>query len=287
MTDARGLVPRFSAGPHLGLVDIEPRVLRNADAAWNTFSSSDYWRRTYAELMAEDRELIRHVSHFFASACAGCPPVRRAIDVGAGTNLYPALLMLPWAKQILLADFSKSNILWLQDQLADNSPEWRWARFWREMRDGQGYAAVRHPRKRVRDACAAEPGYAGIEQMSVFDLPQARWNMGTMFFVAESITEDPAEFAAALASFVGALTPSAPFAAAFMAGSNGYPVDGAHFPALPIQADDVERDLAALGVCELTVYPLETSHRVREGYAGMIVATGFAGDASAGATSDR
>jgi hypothetical protein len=256
------------------------KVLRNADASWNTFSSHDYWHRNYSRLQAEDREIIRRVSHFFASARRGCPPVRRAIDVGAGTNLYPALLMLPWTTQILLADFAKSNVLWLQDQLADNSPRWQWGRFWRKMRDGQGYANIKHPRERLRDACASQEGYAGIEQVSVFDLPKARWNLGTMFFVAESITEDPAEFRAAVASFIGALTPGAPFAAAFMAGSSGYPVDDTHFPALPIKPEDVEGHLAALGVREPNVELLETSHRVRDGYEGMIVATGFAGAAS-------
>ena len=110
----------------------------------------------------------------------------------------------------------------------------------------------------------------------MFDLPEARWDLGTMFFVAESITEDPAEFRAAVAHFVGALKPGAPFAAAFMAGSDGYPVAGTDFPALPITPDDVKRHLTELGVREPSVELLETKHRVRDGYAGMIVATGFA-----------
>ena len=245
------------------------------------FSSHDYWHRNYSKLQAEDREIIRRVSHFFVSACAGRPPVQRAIDVGAGTNLYPALLMLPWTEQILLADFSESNVRWLQDQLADNSRRVAvGAASGGRCSDGRDTPTSTRPRERLRDACASEQGHAGIEQLSVFDLPKARWNLGTMFFVAESITEDPAEFRAAVASFVGALTPGAPFAAAFMAGSDGYPVDGTHFPALPIKPDDVERQLTGLGVRELSVDLLETSHRVRDGYAGMIVATGFASDAS-------
>ena len=266
--------------PCIPMADVEENVLRNAGAPWNMFSSNDYWRRNYSELQAEDREIIRRVSDFFVSACAGGPPVQRAIDVGAGTNLYPALLMLPWAERILLAEFSKSNVLWLHDQLADSSSPWRWDHFWHEMQRGKGYADIDRPHERLRNACASEQGHAGIEQVSVFDLAKARWNLGTMFFVAESITEDPAEFGAAVASFVGALTPGAPFAAAFMAGSNGYPVDGTHFPALPIEPDDVERHITALGVHELSVDLLETSHRVRDGYTGMIVATGFAGDES-------
>jgi hypothetical protein len=265
--------------PCIPMADVEENVLRNAGAPWNMFSSHDYWRRNYSELQAEDREIIRRVSGFFVSARADCPPVQRAIDVGAGTNLYPALLMLPWTEQILLADFSKSNVLWLHDQVADNRSPWPWDIFWQEMLHGKGYTDVDRPRERLRNACVSKQGHAGIEQLSVFDLPKARWNLGTMFFVAESITEDPAEFGTAVASFVGSLTPGAPFAAAFMAGSNGYPVDGTHFPALPIEPEDVEGHLTALGVQERSVDLLETSHRVRDGYAGMIVATGFAGDA--------
>jgi hypothetical protein len=73
----------------------------------------------------------------------------------------------------------------------------------------------------------------------VFELPASQWDLGTMFFVAESITEAPEEFRAAVAGFIGALRPGAPFAAAFMAGSDGYPVAGTYFPALPITPDDV------------------------------------------------
>jgi hypothetical protein len=79
------------------------------------------------------------------------------------------------------------------------------------------------------------------------------------------------------------MKPGAPFAAAFMAGSDGYEVADAvspaaaiTFPAVPITPDDVTTHLTALGVHELSVELLKTSHRVRDGYAGMIVATGFA-----------
>lgn len=89
------------------------------------------------------------------SALASRPPVQRAIDVGTGTNLYPALLMLPWTEQILLADFSKSNVTWLQDQLADNDSSWPWSSFWREMLKAKGYSAVSSVRQRLREAVPA------------------------------------------------------------------------------------------------------------------------------------
>jgi hypothetical protein len=259
------------------MIDVDTGVAHNSGALWNRFSPDDYWRRNYRQLHAEDREIIRRVSTFFQRAFAGCPSTeRRGIDVGSGGNIYPALLMLPWADQILLSDHSRSSVDWLQGQLADDTDPWPWLPFWYEMQEAKGYSYVDKPRTRLREVCVSEPGYSGVERFSIFDLPEARWDLGTMFFVAESITEDVAEFCAAVAAFVGALTPGAPFAAAFMAGSAGYVVAGTDFPAVPITRDDVERHLTELGVREPSVELLETGLEVRDGYAGMIVATGFA-----------
>ena len=255
------------------MIDVAAHV-HNADVQWNRFSPEDYWQRNYLELQAEDQEIIRLVSQFFIAAFAGRPHARLGIDVGSGTNIYPALLMLPWTEQILLTDFSASNVRWLRRQLADDSAKWTWQPFWDELQEREGYAKIEEPRQQLREACRGQAGHAGIEPGSVFSLPTARWDLGTMFFVAESITEDPAEFRAALARFAGALKPGAPFATAFMAGSHGYPVADRHFPALPITTDDVRRHFNELGASDLSVELLETKHRVRDGYEGMIVATG-------------
>lgn len=250
--------------------------VHNVDVPWNRFSSDDYWRANYGELQAEDQEIIRLVSHFFIAAFEGRSRARRGIDVGSGTNLYPALLMLPWAEQILLTDFSASNVAWLRRQLAVDDAEWTWQPFWRELQEAEGYNQIGEPRRQLRAACVSDPGYGGVEQRSVFDLPKAQWDLGTMFFVAESITEDPGEFRAGIESFIGALKPGAPFATAFMSGSIGYPVADTVFPALPITPDDVSRHLIGLGASALSVERLRTKPRVRDGYEGKFVATGFA-----------
>jgi hypothetical protein len=260
------------------VADAAAPVRRNADAPWNRFSSYDYWRRNYFELQAEDQEIIHRVSDFFIQAFADRPPARWGIDVGSGTNLYPALLMLPWAEQILLTDLSVRNVHWLRRNLAADSSGWTWRPFWRELQEAEGYRQIGEPRKQLRESCASMPGRAGIERRSVFDLPPAQWDLGTMFFVAESITEDPEEFRTAVARFVEALKPGAPFATAFMAGSDGYKVKRTRFPALPITPEDVKLHFTELGASKLTAELLQTKRRVRDGYEGMIVATGLAGD---------
>jgi hypothetical protein len=269
-----------SAALSLSMPDGDMNILINADVSWNMFSPDEYWRRNYAEPHREDLEIISRVRPFLISAFRGRPQARQAIDVGSGPNLYPALLMLPWTERILLADYSQSNIEWVREKIeepaGDEARPWRWRPFWQEMAAAEGYCDVGDPSQRLREACRSEPGCAGIEQFSIFDLPERRWDLGTMFFVAESITQKPKEFLAALEHFLGALTPDAPFAAAFMAGSEGYKVGGRNFPAVPITRDDVARHLTELGVRDPNVQQLTTAPEVRDGYTGMIVATGFA-----------
>lgn len=258
------------------MVEAGMRV-RNAEVSWADFSSDAYWYANYQQMQPVDQEIIDRVSLFFVEAFNRRPLASHAIDVGSGSNLYPALLMLPWTEHLLLSDFSENNVDWLRYHVLDDRAPWTWQPFWREIRQREGYNQISEPLKQLREACIDEPGIAGIEQRSVFELPRGQWQLGTMFFVAESITEDPGEFRAAVGGFTGALAPGAPFAAAFMAGSEGYPVAGTPFPALQVSATDVTNCFTELGARDLTVELTKTPHLVRDGYEGMIVATGIAG----------
>jgi hypothetical protein len=259
----------------------------NADVKWADFPSADYWDRNYKELLPPDKKILQLVGSFFSENCATQPRIKRAIDVGSGTNLYPALLMLPWVDQILLTDYSESNVRWLRSQIMDDDmngvPEWTWEPFWRELQPLKGYNQISEPRKQLKAACTDGGGQAAIEECSVFQLsklPPGKWQLGTMFFVAESITEDPEEFANAIESFIGALEPDSPFAAAFMSGSKGYPLGKGTeitYPALPVAKKDISDHFKRLGVNGLSVEELGASDLVRPGYEGMIVATGITG----------
>jgi hypothetical protein len=221
---------------------------------------------------------MRLAGSFFSEVFRGQARVQRAIDVGSGTNLYPALLMLPWAEQILLTDYSENNVRWLRAQVISDGVPWTWQPFWRQLQALEGYSQISEPRKQLTVACSGTGQKPAVEECSVFDLPSAQWQLGTMFFVAESITRDPREFAKAIGCFAGALEPHSPFAAAFMSGSKGYPLGDVTYPALPVTADDIREHFKRLSVSQLRVKELETSQLVREGYEGMIVATGITGD---------
>ena len=239
---------------------------RNAQYPWDEFAAAEYCDHNYLELREDDAEILGTVRSWFAEEMRD--RTGHGVDVGAGPNLYPALSMLPHCTDLTLREYSAANVAWLHEQTAD-LPE-RWRPFWDVVSPG---ACVGDFAK-ARDLLAER---ARVEQGSVFELPRAAWDLGTMFFVAESISQDPAEFEQAAASFVRALRPGAPFAAAFMEQSKGYDVAGVRFPATPVGAAEITACLSGL-TAGLQVNRVEMRPKpLRPGYTGMLVAIGRAG----------
>lgn len=255
----------FGAAP----VDLGPGRLEiwdraNADVDWGRFNSQAYFDHNYGKLREDDRQIIRIVADFFARATRG-ELVGKAIDVGSGTNLYPALAMLPYSAQLTLLERAHSNRVWLLRELPE--PHESWLDFWDEVRDGRAaYQPISDPLDVLHER-------ARVTRGNVFTLDEDRYDIGTMFFVAESITTRTSEFQRAVRQFVRSLHSNRPFAAAFMRDSSGYYVDGVHFPACSIDKKDVEAALHP--VAKNVKVSVVDSEDLRDGYCGMMVATGF------------
>lgn len=259
-------------GPGTGHPDLEdvrsdPGTVRpglNDEFDWDHFDSDAYHAHNYREVRDDDRQIMLLVRDFFASA-----PVRpdaRALDVGAGANLYPSLAMLPFCAHLDLWEYGATNVAWLRRQVAHLGDDWRV--FWDVYRQDPAYRGVADP--------AAElASKTQVHQASLFDLPVGAWDLGTMFFVACSLSTDLDEFRRAVRCFVAALRPGSPFATAFMAKSEGYQVAERWFPAVAIDSAEVRRTLGQVAT-GLTVTDIVVDAPLRSGYSGMIVATGWA-----------
>jgi hypothetical protein len=235
----------------------------NSQAPWERFDSEWYHDHNYRTLRDDDRQIMKKVrDHFIAAKVTR----GRGIDVGAGANLYPALAMLPFCRELELWEFALPNVEWLRSQVRHYDRNWD--EFWAVYRARRAYAQVMDPR-------VALAKRATVHRGSVFDLPERAWDMGTMFFVACSISTDMAEFDRAVESFVRSLKAGAPFAAAFMKNSEGYWVDGVFFPAVSISADDVSRSVASFAY-DVAIHEIETDNPLRPGYEGMLLAVGRA-----------
>ncbi|MFI5960032.1 SCO2525 family SAM-dependent methyltransferase [Cryptosporangium sp. NPDC051539] len=248
-----------------------PLTLRNSEARWDEFAPIAYWDLNYRHMRHDDRRILHIIrDHFMATADLRRFGLRRAaaVDVGTGSNLYPAFAMTPFADRIFLYDLSTANVGWLTKQRRQFDESW--LPFWHELAAKGPYRRVRSPRREFARK-------VHIERKNVFQLDEGGFDLGTMFFVAESLSTEEDEFVAAMHAFIGSLRPGAPFATAHMENSSGYEVDGVWFPAYAVKAEQIRR---TLGEVASDVYveqiPYNVDGALREGYDGMIVATGRA-----------
>jgi hypothetical protein len=249
------------------MADSEP--IRNGAVRWSDFDAGEYYKINYASVLPEDAEIMECASKFLIEACGPPARPRKAVDVGAGTNLYPSLLMLPWAEHIVFTEYASGNLDWLRRNLADAPGEWPWQPFWDLLASLPGYRTIDDPRRRL--AAVHE-----IREQSIFDLPPHTWDLGSMFFVADGMTTDEAEFEDAVRAFLDALLPGSPFLMAFMEGSSGYDVHGKRFPSVQITSRSLDALLAALPVTGASVLQTDNSvRRLRHGYDAMLLVTGF------------
>jgi len=250
------------------MADSDPTV-RNGAVRWSDFDAGAYYMINYVSVLPEDAEIIQCASKFLIEACGPPSSLRRAVDVGAGTNLYPSLLMIPWAEHIVFTEYASGNIDWLRENLAGTSGEWPWQPFWDLVARLPCYEAVDDPRRRL--AAVHE-----IRTLSIFDLPPRTWDLGSMFFVADGMTTDEAEFEAAVRAFLDALLPGSPFLMAFMEGSTGYDVHGQRFPSVEVTPRSLDALLAELPVTGTSVLRTDNSvRRLRPGYDAMLLVTGL------------
>ncbi|MEU8261987.1 SCO2525 family SAM-dependent methyltransferase [Micromonospora sp. NPDC048999] len=233
----------------------------NSEIEWDRFDPQAYVRHNYSALRPDDREILCHIRDFFADARLSDS---RCVDVGSGSNLYPVLPFLPFARSVELCEWSASNVRWLRSQI-DGYDE-VWDPYWQVCAEHPSYATLLDPRGRL-----AQIGR--VRKVSVFDLPGHAWDAGTMFFVACSISAERAEFDRAIGRFLGALRPGSPFAAAFMLGSRGYRVGPRWFPAVELRSADVEASMAA-GACDVDFHEVRPKPPLRDGSLSMLLATG-------------
>ncbi|CAL9568667.1 hypothetical protein SUDANB126_04794 [Streptomyces sp. enrichment culture] len=238
---------------------------RNADAPWSKFDPEVYVDLNYRTPLEVDLLIVRLMRDYFTRCFArGVPDSVRGVDVGAGANLYPALSMLPWCEKILLLEYARPNIEYLERQASPEGYDPAWDAFWEVLREAPAYRDV-EPRGRFGEIVR-------VERANLLDLDgQRRWDIGTMFFVADSMSECPEEFRRGVRCFMDVLNEGAPFAAAFMKESVGYQVGDHRYPAYRVNEDRVRENLEHF-TAELEIHDLH--HMVRPGHEGMILALG-------------
>jgi hypothetical protein len=208
---------------------------RNADLDWDRWPVASYLAENYRVLhVSDDAVITHHCAVYRDIAPAG---LARAVEIGAGPNLYPLFLASGAARDIDAVDRSAAGLGYLREQLT-RGPDPSWLPFWRRC-------------KALNPALPATPTAALARvrpvQGDAFALAGADYDLASMHFVAESVTEDAGEFGEFCTAFAATVRPGGHLVAAFMENMGRYRLgDGSRWPGIPVDAAAVERVFAPL-----------------------------------------
>jgi hypothetical protein len=256
---------------------------KNSSIDWDRFDPVPYQKQNYSpRVRDDDARIIRAIcghfkKHFLEHPQTEDYPI--GVDMGAGSNLYPMFTMLPLTAEIVLIDPGQSNLDWLKSEIrllrsGNREALDRWDPYWDRARKA-GNPWLNTTLAWAMARTALNPSRADLLSLGM----EQAFDLGTMCFVAESMTSSRDEFAAAICSFLRSLRPGAPYAIACMAESTGYTVGGVDYPAVPITTNDL---FTVLYECQYTgrelvhvqAIPVPKRGPLREGHRGMLLAFG-------------
>ena len=247
---------------------------RSEDTPWQDFDPEAYFQHYYGEPHPDDDTLT-----FLAARAlreAKTPPGRGLdiVDVGTGPSLIPLLAALPVANRLTAWEYAPPNLHWLHNEITSPPLRPQWRHFWSQVKAAHSHGASGSSPLLPHDPLPLLTQRVRIVRGSIFDLPRHAYDAATMFFCAESITSCPSEFESALAAFLATVRPGGMIAAAFLAGSSGYAVSGRRYPAVKLNAAQIEAALKSR-LASLTVTPIGISpDEIRSGYTGAIFISG-------------
>ncbi|MEV0660299.1 hypothetical protein ACIBI3_01490 [Actinomadura luteofluorescens] len=209
----------------------------NSRFPWDNFDPEKYRENNYKKLRADDAQILGRGVDWFSQVAlwrysGGKGRFSHGIDVGPGSNLYPTLSMLGYCRKITLFEYGAANVQYLRGEIEHLSDSWK--PFWDVVSPSVGNRDFEWARRALKKR-------ATVVQGDIFkDLPKGEFDIGTMHFVAESLTADPREVRYGVRNFTRSLVTESPFVMANVQGSNGYFVGDQWFPAAPVTPTDVE-----------------------------------------------
>jgi hypothetical protein len=236
--------------------------IANAAVDWDRWPVEHYLAENYRELHPSDDAVLAHHSAFYRRFAPGEAAV--SLEFGAGPNLYPLMLAAGASRRIDAVERSAANLAYLTDQLA-NGPDPSWLPFW---------ARCRELNPALPDRLAAALSRVRVVPGDALDTPPDTYDLASMNFVAESATEEPAEFARFCHVFTRSVRPGGQLVATFMENMPTYHLgDGSRWPGYPVDVALVEATFAP-DVRELAVTRIDADPTLPDyGYTGMILLT--------------
>jgi len=213
-------------------------------------------------LHAADAAVIEHHSTFYRALIPDSIGV--SLEFGAGPNLYPLMLAAAVSRSIHAVDQSASNVAYLTRQLHDGTDE-SWQPF---------YAECRRLQPALPDSLATALARVDVSRGNVLRVPPGTYELASMHFVAESVTEDFDQFSLFCQVFIQSVRAGGLLIATFMENLGRYYLgNGSRWPGYPVDTERV-RQVFGPHTDDLDVIRIDADPSLPDyGYTGMLLLT--------------
>ncbi|MFE9239501.1 class I SAM-dependent methyltransferase [Streptomyces sp. NPDC007007] len=210
-------------------------MTRNDDVDWDRWPVQDYLAENYRDLHPSDAAVIAHHSAVYRRIRKG--GAARSVEFGAGPNLYPLLLASAASRRIDAVEASAAGVRYLLGQIA-RGPDASWEPF---------HALCRELNPDVPPTPQESLSAVRVVHADVRSLEPGTYDIASMNFVAEGVTEDFTEFADFCGRFARSARPGGLLVAAFMENMPTYRIGPAsRWPGCPVDSSVVTEVFAPL-----------------------------------------
>lgn len=246
---------------------------RKRFADFKDFDANEYADRWYGreKPLIDDQQICIAVSTVLRLVGMHA---EKAVDLGCGPNLYPGMLILPYAETLDLLDFAPPNRDYVNNYLT-GSPTERQLRMWENfipfMVAGGGNIYL-SANTAIRDR--AQEGSVRVKPCDVFDL-QGNWTLMSAYFLIDSISDYPEDQHLALASMSKSLDDEGLMIIAGMLNQKGHVgykagVDK-EYPNLSQTAEEMGRACLDNDLFPVIIRLGTDKRKERDGYDGMML----------------
>jgi hypothetical protein len=188
----------------------ENTVLHNRDVDWDLWPVQTYLAENYRRPHPADLAVIAHHAAFLRRMPADS--IARSVEFGAGPNLYPLMLASAVSRHIDAIEPGAASVAYLTTQLR-HGPDATWEPF---------YAECRRLLPQLPPAAHLALSKVEVVRGDAATIAPDTYDLASMHFVAESVTEHFDEFDRLCRTFVGTVVPGGRLMAAFMENMGRY-----------------------------------------------------------------
>lgn len=245
---------------------------RAAATTFAQFHAQMYLREYYSCVGAENRALLEFLQRAYAAIFARLGPAR-LLEFGGGPTIYQLISAAHFPVTIDFGDYLDENLAEVRAWLDDAPGQFEWDEFVRyalacEGRPA-GAAAVERRKRLVRSRVSRLLHCDAKSTSPLGTPPPAPYDIVSVNFVLESITQDRDEWHALLDHVAPLIRPGGFMLMSAILGATRYRVGQLYFPAVPITLGDIVGRLAQVGFTSLCTQAVAAEHRDEQGYAGI------------------